>query len=65
MGNHCTIAAEKETDLPTEVDKAADPRWRVLPTEERLQLGRFTEGLAPLFDRVLALQTVAQERGVR
>lgn len=37
------------------MDKATDFRWRVLSTEERLQLGGFAKGLTAVFDRILAL----------
>ncbi len=44
--------------------KAADFRWRVLSTQERVQLGGVAERFTVLLHSVLALQAVAQRRSV-
>lgn len=44
--------------------KAADFRWRVLSTQERVQLGGVAERFTALLHSVLALQAVAQRRSV-
>ena len=44
--------------------KAADFRWRVLSTQERVQLGGFAERFTALLHSVLALLAVAPRRSV-
>jgi hypothetical protein len=65
VGNHRTALTEEEANSTAKMDKAADFRWGVLSTEKRLQLGGLAERLTAVFNRVLALQTLAQRRSVR
>jgi transposase len=53
------ILPPQKANSPACLDEARDRRWHSLSTEKRLQLGRFTQRAATLFNSLLALQTMA------
>ena len=52
------LPAKKQT-LSLQLDKKRTLRWHLLSTKEWLQLGRLTQGFAPLLDCILAFLAVA------
>ncbi len=58
------LLPQKKQTRPPKWSKRQIQGWGVLSVEERLQLGGFTQGFTAVFDRILALQAMAQRRSV-
>ncbi|MEG4804712.1 hypothetical protein QUB63_27890 [Microcoleus sp. ARI1-B5] len=56
------LLPQKKSTRPPGADKATNPEWHLVSTEERLQLGRPAERPAALLHRILTLQAVAVSR---
>lgn len=65
MGNHPAIAASKEANQTSSLDKATNFRWHPISTQEWVQLGRPTQRPPSLLHGILALQALALRRGAR
>jgi hypothetical protein len=53
------ILPTKKQTLTIQLDKERNLGWNLLSIKEWLQLARLTQGLAPVLNRILALQAVA------
>lgn len=63
LNRSCEDITSEEADTTLRLDKARDPQWHPLSTQERLQLGRFAQRLASLLNRLLALAFSGEVQG--